>query len=249
MLNFNRQFVCCMIALNLSTAAVAQETATQEIEKSSLGDTKNVHRAGDLFFGGQFNAADIETIKGAGVQRVITLRTDGEIDWDEKAAIEAAGMKFIQLPIRAPESFTDEVFGRVRELLSHSSTKTLFHCGSANRVAGTWLPYRVLDQGVDLETALAEAAEIGLRTPFIKEKAIAYIKRAPKSNTSEGETSVKPGINDQFKDPDLDVDQMIKRFELESREIYFAREAIVEACDIKPGSTVADVGSGTGVFT
>ncbi|MFM7148934.1 MAG: DUF1549 domain-containing protein, partial [Gemmataceae bacterium] len=61
------------------------------------------------------------------------------------------------------------------------------------------------------------------------------------------EKSVKPGINDSFKNPD--VDKYKKTFEGESREISTSRKAILEACQIKPGMAIADVGAGTGLFT
>jgi len=59
--------------------------------------------------------------------------------------------------------------------------------------------------------------------------------------------SVKPGINDNFKDPD--VDKYIAMFEGESREIYKHRNEIVDAVGLKPGMNVADVGAGTGFFS
>lgn len=59
----------------------------------------------------------------------------------------------------------------------------------------------------------------------------------------------KPGINDGYRDPNLKVDQWVERFETESREVYAHRDQIVQACGIKPGWTVADVGAGTGLFT
>src|SRR5215468_446747 len=61
------------------------------------------------------------------------------------------------------------------------------------------------------------------------------------------EKSVKPGINDPFKDPD--VKDFQGKFEVESREAYARRDKIVEACKVKPGMVVADVGAGTGLFT
>jgi predicted methyltransferase len=61
------------------------------------------------------------------------------------------------------------------------------------------------------------------------------------------EKSVKPGINDSFKDPD--VKKYIGTFEGESREIYTQRKAIAAACKLKPGLAVADIGAGTGLFT
>lgn len=61
------------------------------------------------------------------------------------------------------------------------------------------------------------------------------------------EKSVRPGINDPFKDPDLKG--FLKKFEIESREIYAKRKDIVKALGLKPGMDVADVGAGTGLFT
>ena len=62
------------------------------------------------------------------------------------------------------------------------------------------------------------------------------------------DASVKPGINTNFLDPDLDVDSYVKRFETESREVFAKRSAIARACGLKPGMAIADVGAGTGVF-
>ena len=59
--------------------------------------------------------------------------------------------------------------------------------------------------------------------------------------------SVKPGINDSFRDPN--VTEFTERFEIESREVFALRDEIIKKCEIKPGSTVADIGAGTGLFT
>jgi ubiquinone/menaquinone biosynthesis C-methylase UbiE/intracellular sulfur oxidation DsrE/DsrF family protein len=64
---------------------------------------------------------------------------------------------------------------------------------------------------------------------------------------SAQEKSVKPGINDSFRDPD--PTEFRGKFEVESREVFSRRQAIVAACAIEPGQTVADIGAGTGLFT
>ncbi len=61
------------------------------------------------------------------------------------------------------------------------------------------------------------------------------------------EQSVKPGVNDNFKNPD--VDKYIQLFEGESREIYKFRNEIVNAIGLGPGMNIADVGAGTGFFS
>lgn len=67
------------------------------------------------------------------------------------------------------------------------------------------------------------------------------------SVASAQDKSVKPGVNDSFRDPD--VKQFEGRFEVESREVYAHRKEIVAACQIQAGQTVADIGAGTGLFT
>ncbi len=64
---------------------------------------------------------------------------------------------------------------------------------------------------------------------------------------SAQEKSVRPGINDPFKNPD--VKEWVTKFEGESREVYDKRKQVVAACKLKPGLAVADVGAGTGLFT
>jgi ubiquinone/menaquinone biosynthesis C-methylase UbiE len=67
---------------------------------------------------------------------------------------------------------------------------------------------------------------------------------------AERETpSVKPGINEEFLKPDLNPRQWVERFEKEGREVFDHRRELVAATGLKPGSAVADVGAGTGLFT
>ncbi|MCD0459304.1 class I SAM-dependent methyltransferase [Roseiconus lacunae] len=73
------------------------------------------------------------------------------------------------------------------------------------------------------------------------------VRTAPPS-TSES-TSVPEGINANFKSSELDVDEWIARFEVESREVYAARDEVLAACAIKPGDRIADVGAGTGFYS
>ena len=64
---------------------------------------------------------------------------------------------------------------------------------------------------------------------------------------SAQERSVKPGINDTFRDPN--PKEFLGKFEVESREVFAHRKEIVAACQIQPGHTVANIGAGTGLFT
>ena len=56
--------------------------------------------------------------------------------------------------------------------------------------------------------------------------------------------SVKPGINDTWKSPN--VEPLVATLESESREIYRERDALAALVGLKPGMAVADVGAGSG---
>ena len=55
------------------------------------------------------------------------------------------------------------------------------------------------------------------------------------------EKSVRPGVNDSFRDPK--VSEFQEKFEIESREVFSKRKEIVEGCKVAPGMTVADIGA------
>ena len=61
------------------------------------------------------------------------------------------------------------------------------------------------------------------------------------------EKSVKPGINDRWRNSD--IKPLVETLETESREIYHEREALARLVDAKPGMAVADVGAGSGFMT
>ncbi|MFG0261169.1 MAG: class I SAM-dependent methyltransferase [Novipirellula sp. JB048] len=66
---------------------------------------------------------------------------------------------------------------------------------------------------------------------------------------SHSGTSVKPGINDSFLDPKLDVQAWVERLAVERREVYHARDALLAHLPLRPGDRVADVGAGTGFYS
>ncbi|RLS52103.1 MAG: methyltransferase domain-containing protein [Planctomycetota bacterium] len=81
----------------------------------------------------------------------------------------------------------------------------------------------------------------------ISRLAIGFVCLLAVTSLAAQDKSVKPGVNDSFRDPD--VKQFEGRFEVESREVYALRKEIVAACQIQAGQTVADIGAGTGLFT
>ena len=75
------------------------------------------------------------------------------------------------------------------------------------------------------------------------------LAETPRPQSKDLQESVRPGINDRFLTSDLDVEQWVGRFEVESREVYSARDEVLQASGIRPGQRVADIGAGTGLYT
>jgi len=77
-------------------------------------------------------------------------------------------------------------------------------------------------------------------TAWAQDSAVSGDRAAPQS--------VKPGINEAFLDPQLDVEAWVNRFEVESREVFQAKREIVERVKLSPGDRIVDIGTGTGLF-
>lgn len=155
------------------------QAADTPLKSDQLGATNNVHTCGNVYLCGQPSAADLKLAKSKGIKTVLSLRTNGEIDWDEAAAAQQLGLKFECVPFRGPETLTDEVFDKTRDILKQSAKAqegVIVHCGSANRVGAIWLVHRVLDDHIPLAAAQQEAKQVGLRTAEYETRAIEYIQ-------------------------------------------------------------------------
>jgi ubiquinone/menaquinone biosynthesis C-methylase UbiE len=64
---------------------------------------------------------------------------------------------------------------------------------------------------------------------------------------TQAKKKVDPSINAPFQK--ARVQDFIKRFESDDREVYVKRHEITRALGLKPGMAVADIGAGTGLFT
>ncbi len=65
---------------------------------------------------------------------------------------------------------------------------------------------------------------------------------------SQGAVAAPEDLNAAFLDKDLKPEEWVERFEVESREVYAARNEIVDALRLGPGTRIGDIGCGTGLF-
>jgi uncharacterized protein (TIGR01244 family) len=168
-----------LLALLLGACAHTKTvTPPAPLEPATLGALKKVSASGGIWLAGQPSAEDLALLPGLGVETVINLRPAKELgELDEQTLVEGLGLAYVSVPFGSPAELNDGIFDELRRLLGATAQPFLLHCASANRVGAVWIPFRVLDQGFELEAAVAEAKTIGLKTPEYEAMARDYVAR------------------------------------------------------------------------
>jgi uncharacterized protein (TIGR01244 family) len=117
---------------------------------------------------GKPSPAVLPSLKTLGFKTVVDLRTEKEGTREEEAAVKAAGLRYVWVPITA-ESFSLEDVRAVASVLDDPEAgPILLHCTSANRVGAVWAVLQAR-KGKSLEEAEAEGRMVGLRAPQLVE--------------------------------------------------------------------------------
>jgi uncharacterized protein (TIGR01244 family) len=118
----------------------------------------------DLAAAGQPVPEALASLRDMGFRTVVNLRTDKEGAVEEKAEVEAQGLRYVWVPV-TPESFSLADVEAVEKVLDDpSSGPVLLHCGSSNRVGGVWAVVQAR-KGKSLEEAEAAGRAAGLHSP------------------------------------------------------------------------------------
>ena len=129
--------------------------------------------------GGQPTAAQLAALKHAGCEMVLDIREPMEPQpYRTPDAVVAAGLDYLNIPV-SHGPLSDKTFELVRRTVRDFAgrKRMLFHCGSGNRVGATLLPYFILDQGMDVEEAIAQAMRVGMRDAGLLQEALEYVRR------------------------------------------------------------------------
>lgn len=166
-----------MLTLLALACALLLQAATSQ---STPPDIRNfLQVTPDFCTGAQPRPEHFAVLKSRGVKTVLNLRTPGEHRAEEeKAAVEAAGMEYINIPV-AYRNPTDADVVAFLKVTDDAAKRPMFvHCTAAIRVGGFWLIRRVLRDGMAWDAALEEAKTVGLvNAPHLEEFAKAYIAK------------------------------------------------------------------------
>ena len=150
------------LLLLLAACANLQRLNIAAIQSANLNNL-NVPESNALA-SGQPTQEQIKVLADAGVKHVISLRRPDEIDWDERAVVEANGMQFHSIPVAGLAGVTKANATKLEDLLnSLGNEAVLVHCGSSNRVGALkTLASLNGEDSASIEAAFAEGRRWGL---------------------------------------------------------------------------------------
>lgn len=105
---------------------------------------------------GALDEEKVAALAAAGVELVLNLQPDDELNFDERAAVERAGMHYEQLPISGAKDLKQlNILAFDNILRQYHGKKTVLHCGSGNRAGAAvalragWLRGRKMDTALE----------------------------------------------------------------------------------------------------
>lgn len=131
-------------------------------QEDALG-IKNFRQIGDsLYVAGQPTLEQFTLLAKSGIETVISLRGENEVDFDEAKEVVDTGMRFINLTIKGASDITPENSRQLRTILDQIEGPVLLHCGSSNRV-GALLAVDAAMRGYHSEAAMKYGKLAGMR--------------------------------------------------------------------------------------
>ena len=167
-----------LIPAFLVLAATAMNA--QELQKEEVPGIRNYTQVNaTVACAGATTLEALEEVQRRGFVSVVNFRTEGENGANPAGAAEKAaelGMKYFHIPFRSSEPWAEAAEEFLKVIAEPVNQPTFVHCGSAKRVGAMWLIKRVKLDGWDVERATVEAEAIGMRSPALKEFALAYVR-------------------------------------------------------------------------
>ncbi len=159
---------------------MAVATTSAQIQKSERPGIRNFSRVdATVACGGAVDPSAVAALKQDGYVSIINFRLaseEGANVEQERAASEAAGLKYIYLPFNVSAPDPKVVDNFLAAVADKRNQPVFIHCGSANRVGGMWMIKRVLQDKWSMDRAKEEAVAIGLNAPPLIAFVTDYIK-------------------------------------------------------------------------
>jgi protein tyrosine/serine phosphatase len=157
------------IAFALPGAAAAGGPDDQTVATAPAIRIDNFGRVdASLYRGAQPEERDFTDLKALGVRTIVDLTSD-DADPNEKAMVEAAGMKYVTIPMTTHDVPTADQLAQFLGILSDSTSGPVFvHCvGGRHRTGVMTAVYRMTREGWTGEQAFQEMKQYKFGPDFL----------------------------------------------------------------------------------
>ena len=180
------------LTLTLGAAALALSCATTPTGTHADVGLCNfdVVAAGILYRGAQPEPSGYQELRKLGIRTVLNLRLENDTQAREKAAVEAAGMRYRALPMRGFGAPTEEQIRQALAVIDDPANQPVFvHCRrGADRTGTVVAAYEIRVRCVDNGQALREAEEHGMSPLELAMKRFVRALAQPSSCSRTGAT-------------------------------------------------------------
>ena len=158
---------CARISISLfSYALVTLLCCCTAFAGAGNVDLPNFHRINDgLYRGGQPTPVGLKSLADLGVKTVIDLRGPEHSEADERRLVEAAGMRYVSIPLKGMRKPADRQISEALAVMNDPNSQPVFvHCRrGADRTGVVLACYRIQHDHWDSAEALKEATSYGMR--------------------------------------------------------------------------------------
>jgi len=195
MKSFFRSFLPVLsLAFVLVSAGFAQTSRTAEafpnVKIKNFGQMD-----ANYYRGGQPKVGEYQSLKDLSVSTVIDLRNDSEAY--EKPAVEALGMKYINIPMDDKIYPSDATIGQFLKEINDPANGVMYvHCkGGKHRAGVTGAAYRYTKYGWNYDQVMAEMEKFNFDTSWgrdvMKKFVVDYAAKAKPADTAAGTSGTK----------------------------------------------------------
>ena len=151
--------------LSFSLCLAACVPFTVAASEISVAGVPNFHKIDDhVYRGAQPSDEGFKNLASLGVKTVIDLRGSEHSEADENRVVEAAGMRYVSIPMKGMTTPTDEQVAAALALMNDTRTGPVFvHCKrGADRTGAIVACYRIGHDHWDAAKSLNEARNLGM---------------------------------------------------------------------------------------
>ena len=115
--------------------------------------------------GGRLAEGAVSRLKASGFRTIVDLRGPAEGVGSERLSAEAAGLRYVNIPV-TPGGPSDSQVAEFARVVDHPGAEPiLVHCVTGIRAGAMWTLYRV-SKGVPVAKAVEEGRAIGMRGAY-----------------------------------------------------------------------------------